>query len=200
MITHNDVWSIFDPLIYYLGEKMHDGSYYDIAELVNEEILSLKMEKVSHPEDLEIAPPDRDTPGHQILKGLGAYLLKKLGETRVDYKHRAFDVCGHDLKIRIECGHTLGKRLFMSLFSDKDNEFWVLQYYEVPNLNNCNLFKFMFNSEKDEEFKEHARNYKKKVFDFFEKHGRNPTFWDPAIGVIKYPFKDPKEALREQFQ
>ena len=167
---------------------------------MNEEILSLKMEKVSHPEDLEIAPPDRDTPGHQILKGLGAYLLKKLGETRVDYKHRAFDVCGHDLKIRIECGHTLGKRLFMSLFSDKDNEFWVLQYYEVPNLNNCNLFKFMFNSEKDEEFKEHARNYKKKVFDFFEKHGRNPTFWDPAIGVIKYPFKDPKEALREQFQ
>ena len=199
MITHQNVWSIFDPLIYDIGEKMYDGSYYDIAKLVNEGILSLKMDKVDHPVDLEIAPPDRDTTDHQILRGLGAYLLRKLGETKVSYKHKRCDVYGHNLKIRIECGHTLGERLFIYLFNQKDNEFWLLQYYNILSLKNCNLFMFKFNASKNEEFKEHVRNYKKQVFDYYEKHGRNPEFWDPTLGVIKYPFKDPEEALRDQF-
>jgi len=60
MITHKDVWNIFDPLIYDTVEKMHDDTHYVISELVTEGILSLEMERVDHPIDLEFAPPKKE--------------------------------------------------------------------------------------------------------------------------------------------
>lgn len=201
LITHEAIWSIFDPLIYSTVEKTQDDDYYIIAELVKKEILSLEMERMESPLDLEFAPPARDTFEHQVKKGIGAYLLKKLGETKVSFEHRRCDVYGHDLKIRIECGHTLGDRLFDSLIKqERDTEFWVIQYYSIPNLGNSNLFKFKYDPNKHQElldfFHEHAemkRQYK-------EKHGCYPEFWSHVFGVIKYPFKDPRDALRNQFE
>jgi len=200
IVTHRDVWNIFDPLIYDMVEKMYDDTHYVISELVNQGILSLEMERADHPIDLEFAPPKRDTIEHQILKGLGAHLLKELGETKVRFEYKRCDVYGHDLKIRIECGHTRGVRLLDSLFGpyNQDNEFWVLPYGRIQSLGNCNLFKFKFNPNKAQEFKNHRQNHVKRMLDYKQEHGHYPEFWNSVLGVIESPFKSPEEALREQ--
>lgn len=202
MITHKDVWNIFDPLIYDLVEKIHDDTHYVISELINEGILSLEMERVDHLIDLEFAPPKRDTVEHQILKGLGAHLLKELGETKVSFEYKRCDVYGHDLKIRIECGHTRGVRLLDSLLNldDDDNEFWVLQHGRVQSLGNNNLFKFKFNPDKSQEFKDHTINHLQRMSEYKEKYGHYPEFWNSVFGVVIFPFKSPEEALREQIR
>lgn len=201
MITHKDVWDIFNPRYYYLTEKMQAEVYYLISNLVNEGILSLEMERAHRPVDLELSPPAKDSTEHQILKGIGAYLLKTLGETNVKFEYKYCDVYGLDLKIRIECGQTLGDRLFESLIKhEKDSEFWVLQSYTISSLGNYDLFKFKYNPNKYKDLLDIFNNHTKNKIKYKERHVKYPEYWEPVFGVIEHPFKDPEEVILESLE
>ena len=158
------------------------------------DILFFKEESVNIT-DYKPAPQKRDTYKHQLLKGLGAKILENMGETNVEFEYKRYDVFGHDLKIRIECGHTKGVRLFDLLplpYEDAMSEFWVLRYHYI-NLKN-NLFKFKPNLNKLKDFETYIKNHMKKNNEYEEKRGSYPQYWNPELGHNLTPFVDPKEA------
>lgn len=193
-MTSPEICNIFDPIYFGRIERMYDDSYFIIAELVNLDILFLNEESVNIT-DYEPAPPKGDRYQHQLLKGLGEKLLQNMGETNVEFEYKNYDVYGHDLKIRIECGHTKGVRLFDLLpipYESNISEFWVLRYHYVGIKNN--LFKFKPNLNKLKDFEDYIKNHMKKNHEYMEKHGSYPEFWNPELGHKLTPFVDPKDA------
>jgi hypothetical protein len=190
-----EICDIFEPLYYGRIERMYDDSYHIIAELLNLDILSF-AEESTNITDYKPAPPKSDTYKHQLLKGLGAKILENMGETNVEFEYKNYDVFGHELKIRIECGHTKGKRIFYLLplpYEKVMSEFWVLRYHYVGIKNN--LFKFKPNLDKLKEFENYIKNHIKKNNEYKEKHGNYPEFWNPELGHKLTPFVDSKDAI-----
>jgi len=171
---------------------MSDDSYYVIAALINQGILLLEKEKFE-PSDVEPAPEKTNSHGYLILDGVASFLLKKLGETRVQLKYKRFDVYGHDSKTRIECGHTKGGKLLGSLFQTKDSfkvsEFWIIQYRDIQKVGKYYLSKFKINSAKMEKYKDFMKKHVKKIHDYRKKFDDYPIFWIPTIGMVESPFE-----------
>jgi len=193
--TSPEICDIFDPLYYGYVERMYDDSYFIITELVNLDILFIKEESVDIT-DYKPAPPKRDTYKHQLLKGLGAKILENMGETNVEFEYKNYDVFGHDLKIRIECGHTKGTRIFDLLplpYEEVMSEFWVLRYHYIGIKNN--LFKFKPNLDKLKDFENYIKNHMKKNNEYEEKHGSYPEYWNPELSHKLTPFVNPKDAI-----
>jgi len=129
-------------------------------------------------------PRPRRRPRHREALGRGACAAKN------------YDVFGHDLKIRIECGHTKGKRIFDLLplpYEEVMSEFWVLRYHYIGIKNN--LFKFKPNLDKLKDFENYIKNHMKKNNEYKEKHGSYPEYWNPELSHKLTPFVDPKDAI-----
>ena len=119
----------YDVLSRYLGYPL----CVDTARLIDDGLLLMKTEKYRvAPSVLStVKKRENESPQHIMLKEVGRQLLCEAGETRPEFEYNYFDVYGHDLKIRVECGTTPIDRLKGFLHKIDDlNEFWVLPYHD----------------------------------------------------------------------
>lgn len=92
------------------------------------------------------ASPMGETDKHLTLKHTAYIILTKLGADDVVFEYNNWDVYTNKLKIRIECGHTDPERLIDFLYTNEDNQFWVLSHPNTGNTHSV-MYKFKANNE-----------------------------------------------------
>jgi hypothetical protein len=131
MIHHNEkriekvekenIFSIFIPFGGSSLTFLFDKSYENICKDIENETLTLYESKVQLI-DLPLPKPvGRETDLHLLLKANTVKLLEDLGGRNIVLEGEDnSDVICIDLKIRVECGHTDGIRLYRSIWLVKE--------------------------------------------------------------------------------
>ncbi len=100
--------------------------------------------------------PTGETEKHLILKHTAYSILTELGASDVVFEYNNWDVYTNKLKIRIECGHTDPERLIDFLYTNEDNQFWVLSHPDTGNTHSV-VYKFKANNETENFIKLYQR-------------------------------------------